>query len=235
MLSHSIRALVLRFADLVMAYEIRLMVYSALTFAPVILGLIPAIQITNLIARQREIGNYDVFAATVGGEYMLALSVCRANRYPLSHHLRGIWLALLVFVPCLNYSTAMDFSIYFAYPVLSGLSGIGAFFVYLQASAASIMLAILVSTQPKRSEALAWLIAIFSTLQAILIFGFPWLNIFLLTSMRRIVEGGSYSEDFLRFIWFTFPSTIAYFTCRELMNYILWRIVQRRFDVETTV
>ncbi len=196
-----------------------------------------AVRLTNAIALQREIGNYELFALLPAGEFTNVMNIARAHRHPLQGKLMGVGsalaLAALVWAVTVWYPLSLNPTLiglnrvaYFALPVL--VRGMASFVDYLQAFVAATLIAILASQRQKRGEPQLWTIGGFVALQILLYVIVGGLG-------AQLVAQVLYNSNSLTSTMFLFLSptlllaqSVVLIAVREAINFGLWRLVKRQ-------
>lgn len=201
-----------------------------------------ALQISNAIAGQREIGSYDLFALLPAGEFANMLNITRAHRHPLQGALTGVVSSLLLYALVWIVTAGFPLSLtgslvglstvaYYALPVLG--QGIASFADYLQSFVAATLIAILASQRAKPGQAQVTLIGSFIALQValyVIVGGFSaqFANFMVyssVTATRSLYLFTSYS------LYWIIQSVIM-IGVREVINAALWWAVRREMGGE---
>jgi hypothetical protein len=199
-------------------------------FITMLIALGFSMRVAQMIARQREVGNFDLFAALPEGELSAALFIARAYRHPLEGEVRGFrWLVILTILSLgiALFSLVSGLSALAVFPAWFLSGGVERFVGYLQSLVAATAIALLVSQRRNPSEAMGWLVGGFFVLQVLFyIASGALLNAFALTVFAPFGQDNS----LLIYVWVVILQPLLLIFVREFINYLLWQAVRRRLD-----
>lgn len=201
-----------------------------------------ALNISNAIAAQRQIGSYDLFALLPAGEFANVLNITRVYRHPLQGMVTGMVSALVLFLLVWIVTAGFPLSLtgnliglstvaYYALPVMA--LGISSFVDYLQSFVAATLIAILASQNAKPGQAQVTLVGSFIALQLalyVIVGGFSaqfanYMVYSSFTATRSLYLFTSYS-----LYWIL--QSIIMIGVREIINAALWAWVRRQMDAD---
>lgn len=198
-----------------------------------------ALRLSSTIHKQREIGNYALFALFPAGEFSSLLNIARAYRHPQQGRIIGILTFVILFgvavAVTLRFPDNMflnSFSLRFD-PVAANvpsvmLRGLISFIDYLQSFMAAILIAILTMQQDEHENVQFLFIIRFIGLQiALYIISSAVGTWFMFVALRGLSQSDLLFSVFSTSLIFHSPILII---CREIANFALWWIVQRRLE-----
>lgn len=191
-----------------------------------------SVRVTQTIARQREVGNFDLLAVLPAGELASTLMMPRAYRNPLEGEVRGFKWALILTIISIGvalYSLVSGTSTVALFPAWLLMGGIERFVGYIQSMVAAAALSLLVSQRRNATVALGWLVGCFFLLQLLFyIASGVILNAFALSVFSNTTQASL--DDLLIYVWIVVLQPLLLISLREFINFLLWQAVKRRLD-----
>jgi hypothetical protein len=199
-------------------------------FITMLIALGFSLRVTQMISRQREVGNFDLFAVLPEGELAAALFIARAYRHPFEGEVRGFKWALILTVVSIGvalFCLVSGISAIAVFPAWYLVGGMELFVGYIQSLVAAAALSLLFSQRRNPSIAQGALVGSFFLLQLVFyISSGAVLNAFALNMFARSEQGNTLPI----YLWIVVIQPLLLISAREFINFLLWQAVKRRLD-----
>jgi hypothetical protein len=189
-----------------------------------------SLRVTQMISRQREVGNFDLFAVLPEGELAAALFITRAYRHPLEGEVRGFkWVVILtvISIGVALFRLVSGISAIAVFPAWFLAGGMELFVGYIQSLVAAAALSLLLSQRRNPSVAQGGLVGSFFLLQLVFyIASGAVLNAVALNMFAAANQG----DTLPIYLWVVVIQPILLISVREFINFLLWQAVKRQLD-----
>jgi hypothetical protein len=194
-----------------------------------------ALGVLNVLRRQRITGQYDLLFILPIDEFGHVLHMMRARRYPFDGVVRGKWSGIIIAIllAIMTLSIRLTFNVGFPFSLLQSgtalLGGVYEFIMYVQLFSATAIVTLLVSQYQRSAVSIAIVIGF--------VIGYFIVSSFISQILGWIAfdylvfTGGASSFDIYPYLWWaTLFQPWIIIACRELINFVLWRMVKRRLE-----